>query len=194
MYRRRNLLFVEPDPGTPGSGGKTFTQEDVTAVATAERDKARRAAAAEFEQRWKEKFGDVDMDTVAAKVEAAKAAEDALKSEAELALAAAQAAKAEAEAEKAAAASERHHARVTLALSAAGAGDPKLVRLVDVDQGADQATVDAAVAKLKTEYPALFGKTAPVDTDPGAPPVQTPAGKSAWDAGREQASKRFGQS
>lgn len=176
MRPNRRLRFMtDPNPdGTPGAppagtpAVKTFTQEELNAIAAREKDQGRVAALREAS----EKLGGLSIDDAAKLVEAARAADEANKTEAQRALDAANAEKAEAAKIKADAAADRHAARLERLLGKAGAVDVEIAaRALDVALGADEAAVTAAIDALKAKVPGLFGTaTPPPDTDPGKQP------------------------
>lgn len=127
-----------------------------------------------------------------------KNADLAAMSEAERAKAEAEQAKADAERALADARTLRHTALVERVLGTAGApadGVSDLVGLVKVDEGADEATVQAAVDAVKEKWPALFAaSSAPVAPKPGAPssvPLGTPPppkpNEDSFDRGKQRA-------
>ncbi len=88
-----------------------------------------------------------------------------------------------ARAERSAVAKERHDLTVEKALSNAGARDnlSDLAKLVDVEVGADQAAVEAAVELTKSKFSALFGFATPPASEPsGGGPASRPS--NAQDA------------
>lgn len=197
------------DPGTPpATPPRTFTQEELSSRAAAEKEQGRRAGEAALLQT----LGVTDAAEAQRIITAAKEAERNAMTEAQRAQADAQQAAAEAAADRAAAAQERHLAKLERALGTAGAQAPDRAArmLYDVPATADEATLAAAVEKLKTDMPGLFGATPPpaVDPanpttppantppgDPGTPPpppaaARTPAGDFGAK-GREEAAKRF---
>lgn len=192
------LLFTDGDPNTPGSGGgsegnqeRTFTQEQVNSIATREKDQGRRAAANEFTEKVKELFGDVSLDDVAAQFQAAREAEDAAKTEIEKERDRAIAERDAALTQAQTAATQAHEARVEAALTAAGATDPQIARLLDVEPGADNEALTAAVDAVKQKFPTLFGVTPPPHTDPGNPSGGSKGETDPWEAGKARAKARF---
>lgn len=139
---------------------KTFTQEDMNATAA----RVETAAKAKAQQELADALG-VSVDEAKQIIADRKAADESRKSEAEKAAEAAKADRAEAERIKGEAATERHHARLERALSKAGldVDNAALLRAglaaIDVPTDADADAVKAAVDKLKTDAPALFGAT-----------------------------------
>lgn len=173
------------DPRAAENADKTFTQEQVTAFLTREKDQGERAGKAAVAAALNEKLvaaglTDVDLDTAIALAASARAAEDAQKSEAQRALEAANTAKADAERIRAEATAELHAAKVTSALTSAGAANVAIAaRAIDVTPGATPEEIKAAVDKLKTDAPGLFATTAAPGSDPGTPPGGKPAGQTA---------------
>lgn len=176
----------------PPPSGSSFTQDQVTQIATREADKARRSAT----KGVLEELGFTSKEEAAKFVQAAKDAELANMTEAERIKAEAETVKAAAEAERASIARERHQLTVKEALIEAGAPLDKatrMVSMVEAETGADAATVKTAVETLKTEFPAMFGGP----TGPVTPPSSNPASGGApgkrtaqappMDAGRERA-------
>ncbi|WP_169165111.1 hypothetical protein [Cellulomonas taurus] len=192
--RLRLRYMTDPNPeGTPGSTPPaptppaTFTQQQLNDIAASEKAQGRNAALREVS----EKLG-MTVEDAAQVLAAAKAADDANKSDAQRDREAAAKEKAEAEAEKAAAAADRHAARVERLLGTAGAANVAVAaRAIDVAVGADDATVTAAIEKLKTDAPGLFGAapTAP-HTDPSKPPAAPPAKGTAAERAAAIAASR----
>lgn len=186
MTRRlRHLTDPNPD-GTPGvvppalpAAPRTFTQDDMTALAAKEKGQGRDQAMREAS----DALGGMSIADAGVLIAAAKAADDANKTEAQRELATATADRAAATADRAAAATDRHQARLERILTTAGAVDVTIAaRAVDVAQGADEATILAAVTAFKTTIPAFFtGPAAAPNTDAGKPPASGGAGKSAHD-------------
>ncbi len=190
-----------PDPADPPGGGRTFTQDEVNRIATAEGAKGKRAGAAEIATELGMPIADVK-----ALIANKTAAEEAAKSEAQKALDAANAAKSTADAQAAAAAKTILEGKVTRALLVAGIApvlpdgkpNPALdaaARLVDVADDADDAAVTAAVEGVKAGPAAsFFGPVAPGpgNSVPPIPPGQTrPPGTTFGSAGAAEAAKRF---
>lgn len=205
MRKTPRLRYVETpvDGGTPGAttgAPKTFTQDDVTALAAAERDQGKRAgkAAAQDEINAAIKAaGLADGTDLAAIIEAAKratAADDAAKTQAQRELDAATKAKADAEQLLATAAKTLHDAKVERAL--AGAVNATIAaRALDVAVGADDDAIKAAVDKLKADVPGLFSTaTAPAPgSDPGNPPAAKDTRLSAREEAKAWAAQRYGK-
>ena len=147
--------------GVQSSAG-TLTQEQVNAIATAEKEKGERRgrqdALAEIEQ----KLGGVKLDDLLESHKKQQEAEDKLKSEAQLAAEAAVRAQAEADAKLAQAGALLHQARVTQALTSAGIL-PTAINATVVPGITQESTDDEivkAVEALKTAVPQLFGAVA----------------------------------
>ena len=205
MRKTPRLRFIDPpvNDGTPGAAptAKTFTQDDVTALAAAERDQGKRAgkAAAQDEINAAIKAAGLpDGTDLSAVLEAAKratAADEAAKTQAQRELDAAAKAKADAEAYLATAAKTLHDAKVERAL--AGAVNAAIAaRALDVAVGADDDAIKAAVDKLKADVPGLFSTTAAAPTpgsDPGNPPAAKDTRLSARERAKAAAEERFGK-
>lgn len=203
MRKTPRLRFIDPpvNDGTPGAApaAKTFTQDDVTALAAAERDQGKRAgkAAAQDEINAAIKAAGLpDGTDLSAVLEAAKratAADEAAKTQAQRELDAAAKAKADAEQLLATAAKTLHDAKVERAL--AGAVNATIAaRALDVAVGADDDAIKAAVDKLKAEVPGLFSTTAPAPgSDPGNPPAAKDARLSAREEAKAWAAQRYGK-
>ena len=204
MRKTPRLRFIDPpvNDGTPGAAptAKTFTQDDVTALAAAERDQGKRAgkAAAQDEINAAIKAAGLpDGTDLSAVLEAAKratAADDAAKTQAQRELEAATKAKADAEALLATAAATVHAAKVERALT--GAVNVGIAaRALDVPVGADDDAIKAAVDKLRADVPGLFSTTAAAPTpgsDPGNPPAAKDARLSAREEAKAWAAQRYG--
>ena len=147
----------DPDPSDPNADpdpDKTFTQEELNRKAGRARDEGRRAA----EREVSEKLG-VSIDEAADIIKAAKAKADEQKSEAEREREAAEREKTAAAAERAEAAKERHFAKLERALLAAEVPlkrVSKAVKLLEVEVGADDDAIEAAIEELEDEWPELF--------------------------------------
>jgi hypothetical protein len=178
-----------PPAPPPASAGAMFTQDQMTAVATREAEKAARAA----HKALLDELGLANKDELKAAVKGHRDQQAANQTAAE------KAAEAETRAAQAAqqATAAAHGRVVDRALIAAGAPVASLdrvARLVDSEPGADPETVLAAVAALKTEFPALFSATStppPPSSEPaagGPPPAPSPTtGLLAAGAARAQA-------
>lgn len=203
MRKTPRLRFIDPpvNDGTPGAApaAKTFTQDDVTALAAAERDQGKRAgkAAAQDEINAAIKAAGLpDGTDLSAVLEAAKratAADEAAKTQAQRDADIAAKAKADAEQLLATAAKTLHDAKVERAL--AGAVNATIAaRALDVAVGADDDAIKAAVDKLKAEVPGLFSTTAPAPgSDPGNPPAAKDARLSAREEAKAWAEQRYGK-
>lgn len=199
----------DPDTNKDKDKPKTYTQADLDRMLAREKDQGERAGEAKGMRKALEQLG-VDPDKVKPEdlkdtlARARKAEEDA-KTEAQREKDAAAQEKTAAQREKDAAALERHTAAVERYLVRAGVGagetdDAKAAkaieraaRLVDVELGAEPEKIQAAVAELKTDMPALFGATSggeQPDGDPKVNPKPNPTGKSSVAKGREEAIKR----
>ena len=160
--------------GAPPAPAGTGTPPAPT-ITTAEATKAAELAAANAktaaEQAIAEQLG-VTIEEAKKIVADKKAADDATKSEAQKALEAAQTAQAAADVARNEAEAERLAAKIERKLAAAGIPEASMARagrLIAVSAGADDAAIDAEIAALKTEMPALF-------TTPGGAPPAPPAG------------------
>jgi hypothetical protein len=128
-------------------------------------------------------------------IAAQKAADDANRTEVERAIARANEEKVAAERERASIATERHSLNVERALMAAGAqGDPaKVARLLEVEVGADQAGIQAAIDAAKTDFPSLFGAAtatpAPSEPTGGGAPSRPSSSPDALTRGAERAKR-----
>ena len=205
LRKTPRLRFAETpvNDGTPGAApaAKTFTQDDVTALAAAERDQGKRAgkAAAQDEINAAIKAAGLpDGTDLSAVLEAAKratAADEAAKTQAQRDADVAAKAKADAEAYLATAAKTLHDAKVERAL--AGAVNATIAaRALDVAVGADDDAIKAAVDKLKADVPGLFSTTAAAPTpgsDPGNPPAAKDTRLSAREEAKAWAEQRYGK-
>jgi len=211
--RRPNLMFVET-PGEPAGSGqtdpraaenadKTFTQAEVTAFLTREKDQGERAGKTAVATAINTKLAgagltDLDLDAVIALAAAAKTADDAKKTQAELDRDAALASKTTVEQELVTTREELRNVRITAALSAAGASTPDVAaRALVVAADADKTAIAAAVEALKTEAPALFTGTpvapAAPHTDGGTPPAGQKSTATPGAHGLSEAERRFGK-
>lgn len=204
MRKTPRLRFIDPpvNDGTPGAAptAKTFTQDDVTALAAAERDQGKRAgkAAAQDEINAAIKAAGLpDGTDLSAVLEAAKratAADEAAKTQAQRDADVAAKAKADAEAYLATAAKTLHDAKVERAL--AGAVNATIAaRALDVAVGADDDAIKAAVDKLKADVPGLFSTAAAPTpgSDPGNPPAAKDTRLSAREEAKAWAAQRYGK-
>ncbi|MGW5529396.1 hypothetical protein [Streptomyces xanthochromogenes] len=190
-----------PKPGPPAP--RTFTQEEVEALAAREKAQGKRSAAKEFA----EKHGFSTVEDAEAFIAAARKAQDDSLSEQERKARELADGQAKLDKERAALAAERAATRREKALARLGASDDDLDDAAVILERAlrdiadpDDTVVAAEAAKLKERRPELFGRTAP--PTPGAlppapggapaggpPPRQAPAGRPG-DRGREMARKR----
>lgn len=197
--RMNRFRFIDapPDPPAAPVEPRTFTQDDLTAIATREREQGKRAgetAAQEAINAAIKAAGlDGDLTAILDAAKRATAADEAAKTEAQRDAEAAAKIKAEAEQLLATAAKTLHDTKVTQAL--AGAVDPVIAaRALDVPVGADDATIKAAVDQLKAKVPGLFGGTPFGSGDPGKQPTTpTPGGTSAREAAKAAVEARFGK-
>lgn len=194
-----------PNPPTPPPAPpRTFSQDEVNAIATREAQAAERTA----QQKLFQSLGLENADQLKELVERQRKADDAGKSELQKQQDAATAERKAAEAEKVAAAVERFDARVERAFASVGAvsdGTPesdarlsRIRRMITVDQTADYAAVKADVDAIRTEFPALFGEpggTPPPGSPPsdpkGKPPPTPPGSKSALQRGLDRGKAAF---
>ena len=185
----------------PAPAPRTFTQDEVNAIATRESAAAQRTA----QQQLLQSLGVPDADALKALVDAQRAAEEAGKTELQKQQDAAAKAAADAAADRQAAAAERFEARVEREFAKAGiavddeAKIGRLRRMITLDTSADAAAIKAEIATLKTDFPALFGAptagdipAAPGSDPAGKPPPTPPGSKSALERGRERAKARAG--
>lgn len=179
-------------PGT-GAEAKTYDEAHVQRVGAQQKAEGERVALAKVA----ETLG-VTVEEAKKIIDEKRAADDKEKSEAQLAREAADREKAVATTATAAAAQETLNAKITQALLASGvdlgAADAKdedraeklgmVARLVNVAPGADDATIKAAIERVKTNVPALFAPAKPGGTqsDPGGGPPK--AQVSAGDFGK----------
>lgn len=195
-------------PGTtdPPSGGappptiNTLTQEQFDLIIAREKSQAERLA----RKTQLEKLGFTSQEDLDKFVKTARDTELASMTEAERIKAEATTALAAATAEREAMTRERHTTTVERELLRAGAPIDKtgrLVLLVEVEPGADQATVAAAVEAVKVEFPQMFGAAQPPgspkpSSEPatGGPPPSRTNSTTAFERGREAARARLGTS
>lgn len=171
--------------GTPpaGSGGgndaRTFSQAELDRIATREKEQGKQAGMREVA----ETLG-VSIDEAKRIIAEKKSADEEQKTEAQRARDAAEAEKTAAIQAKADAEAERHATRIERALVRSGLAVPdkdgdefisSAVKLVPAEVGADDDAIKAAVDKLKTTVPALFGAAQGGGThsDPGRGPAGT---------------------
>ena len=191
-----------PKPGPPA--GRTFTQDELTALAAREKAQGERAGARAALEKVAADLGFSNIDDAKAFIEEGRKAKEAQlteqqKRERELAD---REAKAEAR-EKQAEARERAANRRAVLVGMGATGDDldDAAALLRVDDTADDQAVQDAAAKLKERRPELFGVTppppagqtpppAPSGAPAGGPPArQTPVGKPG-DRGRAIAASR----
>lgn len=187
-----------PSGGTPPPTINTLTQEQFDLIISREKSQAERLA----RKTQLEKLGFTSQEDLDRFVKTARDAELASMTEVERLKAEATTTLAAAQAEREAIAAERHTTTVERELLRAGAPIDKtgrLVRLVEVDPGADLAAVTAAVEAVKVEFPAMFGPPqAPGSPSPssepatGGPPPTRTTSTTAFERGREAARARLG--
>lgn len=183
--------------GGSGSGEKTFTQAEVNAMMAREKDQGARSAAEQLAK---------DLGT---SVEEAKAIikehhdrVEGEKSEAQKARDAADKEKAEAEKAKSEAAQERHEAKVERLLLRAGLdpGDEdkrltRAMRMIDIEVGAEDTVVQAAVDDIKKDEPGWFGegvKSKPKNSDPKGTPPKPKVDEDGYSRGQARAKQMAG--
>lgn len=196
MRMNRFRFMTAPDDATGAAAPKSFTQEEVNALLAREKSQGERAgqtAATEALTAKLEAAGFTDVDAAITAAAAQKAADEAAKTEAERARDEAARLIAEATATKAEAAQDRHAARIERALAKSNAVDVAITaRVLDVEVGADDAAVTAAVEALKTKVPGLFTTSGPGAGDPGKGPDRTAAAEGEWAKGKAAAERLFG--
>lgn len=187
----------DPDPTT----GRTFTQAEVDAIASREAATAERKALKTLSDQLgmspeeaKKALDDLNEKNLAAMTEADRKTTEAAQRDVK------------AGEREAAAAKREHEASLLVALlgsevPAATAKD--VAKLLDVEVGADEATITASIEALKTRLPALFTATvATPGTAPagaaangGRPPAAgaSAAATTALDKGKERAAKANAQ-
>lgn len=142
-----------------------------------------------------EALGVDSIDDAAKIIAARKQADLDNMTEAERKLVAADEKLAAAEAREAAAVAKQHAVTVRAAMLEAGALPKyakKGIALLDVEVGADDETIEAAVASLAADSPELFGETAkpekkkPAKSTTPPPPNKTPGSDSRLSAGAER--------
>lgn len=203
MFRR--FVLFRTDPNDPGGGGnpagdkpegsqppKTFTQEELDRIVQREKIQARDAEKRAQEAMLADKLG-VSVEEAAKLIKAEQDRQNAEKSEAQRAREAADQEKAAAAREREAAKAEAHSTKVLRALLKAGVNADKadkVARLVDVEVGADQEAIDAAVSATVDEFPEVVG-TADQPATVKKPPSSDPqGGKPKTPQVREDAKKR----
>lgn len=188
-----------PKPGPPPT--RTFTQDEVTALAAKEKAQGERAGARAALEKFAADNGFTNLDDATAFIETArKAQQDALSEHEKREQALAKREQELAARESAAVARERNANRRAILVGLGATGDDleDAAALLRVDDAADEATVQDAAEKLKTRRPELFGVTSPLPpgTPPpapggapaGGPPPRTPT--SGKDAVRQAARQR----
>ncbi|MFJ1993086.1 hypothetical protein [Streptomyces asiaticus] len=191
-----------PKPGPPPA--RTFTQDEVAALAAKEKAQGERAGARAALEKFAADNGFSNVDDAKAFIEEARKAREAQLSEQEKREQALAKREQElADRETAAVARERAAARraVLVGLGATGDDLEDAAALLRVDDDADDATVQDAAEKLKERRPELFGVASAAPPAPSTPPApggapaggpparQTPGGKPG-DRGREMARLR----
>lgn len=181
-----------------GSGegtDKVFTQEELNRIAAREKAQGRAAA----EKQLAEDLG-VDVEEAKAIITAHREREEANKTEHQKAMDDAAEKQRKADEAEATARQTTHEATVERMLVRAGANPDLLdraARSLVLEVGADEATVNAEIDKLKDEVPSFFGggRTPPPSSTPGGkPPSGGQKVKTAMDRGAERAKARQGQS
>lgn len=179
----------QSDEGS-SSGGKSFTQEEVNAIAAREKEQGKRSGV----QGLLKLFGLSNEDELKEFAKRVKDQEDAKLSEADRKAKEAEAAKAEAERYKREAETTLLTARKVEALQEAGltlAAARRVADLVKIQSGDDDAAVKAAVDGLKKDMPALFSKAETEggnklpDGSPKPPPRKTQGTATSTDKARE---------
>lgn len=188
-----------PSPlAVPPAPAATFSQEDLSRIATAEHEKGERKGKQAALEEAAQTLG-VSLEEAARIVKAAKDADDALKTQAERDAAQAAADRAEAAAALAAARAERHASAVERALTAAGVDEAALgaITVPGITLESTPEQITAAVADLKTKVPSLFGTARPpvpkADPRPGGGGIPKPAGGVLGQGGLAEFEQRFGQ-
>jgi hypothetical protein len=188
-----------PPPAPPAPDGnteptRTFTQDEVNAIATREADKARRTATAQLVR----EAGFSTVEELKADIEATKAAKLAAMTEAERLATQAAEREAAAEAREAAATAVILGLTKQKALMAAGVPEryaETLVDLVKVEASASAEDVATAVVALKELMPHLFvapagpGGPSSEPSNGAVPPKRTDS-LSALDKGAQEAARR----
>lgn len=198
------LFSVEDDDDAGGGGGggggndddkdkpkppRTFTQDEVTTIASKEKKDGKRAAVTELLA----DLGVSSVEDLKALATAAQEAESASLSEAEKARNKAVADAAEAEVAKKEAAQDRRLARVERRLTNAGVPDEKIARAlknldIDASDEIDDEEVTSAIEDLKKELPSLFEEVEDTGDTGGKPPaVPAPKGKQVKGSSADKA-------
>lgn len=152
---------------------KTFSQEDVQAIASREKDQGKRAAQDEMQRAL-----GVSVEEAKAIIDEANKRTDADKTDAQRARDAADKERTDSETAKAEAVRERHETQIERALVRAGITDDtklsRMARLVEAEPGADVEAIKVAVADLRRDMPELFTTVTPKPNgDPGGKPPRT---------------------
>ncbi len=179
------------DQGATASSdaGRTFTQADLDRIAAREKAQGRKAA----EQAFADQLG-VSVTEAADIIKAHQQRADADKSEIQRATEAREQALRDAATARAEAGQARHTAAVERALLVAGVALPeaeadrdtalaRVARLVDAEPGADTATIAAAVAGVKGQFPGLFGQRPAAGGAAGDPGPGPRGGQNAGKGG-----------
>lgn len=170
---------------------KVFTQEELNRIAAREKAQGRAAA----EKQLAEDLG-VTIEEAKAIITAHREQEEANKTEHQKAME--DAAERQRKADEAAATAQQttHEATVERLLVRAGANPDLLdraARSMLLEVGADEATVNAEIDKLKNEVPSFFGggkQPPPSSTPGGSPPPGGQKIKTALERGAERAKAR----
>lgn len=192
-----------PKPGPPAT--RTFTQDEVVALAAKEKSQGERAGARKALEDFAAEHGFKNADDAKAFIEAARKAQQDALSEEEKRRADLERREAELTAREAAAVQRERDANrraVLVGLGATGDDLEDAAALLRVDADADEQTVREAADKLKERRPELFGARAvapaaapamppaPGGSPAGGPPPRTPATK---DDSKARARKRAEQ-
>jgi DNA-binding transcriptional MerR regulator len=168
--------------GDPKLDDKVLGQEAVNRIAATEHKRG----AEEARRKIAEELG-ISLDDAKELIKKSRDHEDAQKSEAQRDKEAAARERTEAATQKAEAARELHFAKVERRLIAAGtpADDDTIDaarRLLDVEVGADQASIDADIERVKKRFPLFFeasDKPGPIDSGIRGNPPRPKAGGGA---------------
>ena len=189
---------VPPAPAPPTD--RTFTQAELTAIATREKAEGEKAAIAKVA----ETLG-MSVEDAAKAIKAQRDRDTAAMTEVERREAAATEREQAAVAREQAATAREHQASVRLALREAGIALPtdkadeamaRAVGMVTAQPGADDAAIRAEVEQLKTTWPGMFGATTTTGRPPSTDPGRGPAGQQVKPGdfgadGRAEAERRF---
>lgn len=195
-----------PKPGPPAT--KTFTQDEVAALAAKEKSQGERAGARKALEDFAAANGFTSADDAKAFIEAARQAKEAALSEEEKRKAALDRREQELAAKEAAAVARERIANrrsVLVGLGATGEDLEDATALLRVEDDADDTTVSEAAAKLKERRPELFGAArtpaaaapasmppAPGGSPAGGPPPRTPATKDDVKATARKRAEQMG--